>query len=424
MLVTIFLFIIIVTTVSLIIFERKQYNTMLTPFTFLAIPYLIILIYQIIVVNIYRWYPISPTYLFYIYFFLLSFYLVGAFSSVFYRATLLKSSSVKVDKDLNNFKVLLQRNKYVEVISLGSSLILLVLFVTKALTLSNIGMLVQEDFQTSYTSGINFYLRLFSMIGTVYFWGLLSKENKNFFVLGLICFLPNFLTFVKGISYILILGSVIANIILSGKKLNPKKAVLIPLLGIILFFSVYLIEIGIWDIELIFKRDTYELIFAKLNLYLIAGIQAFNVNVTEYQDTFNGLQNPVYAPIANILAKVGFTERIETINNVWVDLGYISNFGYASVNTNTYIGTLVLYCGPLIGLLVNSLIAALLYYFFIKALIFKKPLDIMRYSLFVTGLVLGWFEYYYMHMFWVYLILIFFILKLISKYKFQFRIKH
>jgi len=414
------LIVLIIVVFALVIIEKNQYKTYFAPFTLFSVPYLVIILYQLIVINIYGWENISSTYLFYILIYLIVFYIIGTITTQFIKFLnkkqkySLKTSTYAyhaVTKD--NY----QRVKILEIISIISSIYLILFFMLKSRELPNIGMIVQEQFQKRYSSGLNFYLRLVCMIGTIYFWGLINKSNKKFILLGLLCFIPNFLTFVKGIAFINVIGSVIANLILNNRKIKFNVLIKVVLVGILIFFSVYMIEIGIWNPNKLLERKTYEYIYAKLNVYLVSGVQSFNINVSNPKKLFQSLSNPVYAPVINLIAKFGLFERIETINNVWTTIGYIPKYGTVTVNTNTYIGTLSLYCGFFIGLLVNSIISAVIYYFFWKAISTKSITYIVRYSLMVSGLVLAWFEYYYMHTFWFYLILIFLIIDVISRFK-------
>lgn len=398
----------IITVISLMAVDRKLYKTNLTPFIFFAVPYIVLIIFQFIVTNIYDWQRPSTSYIFYLLLYLITFHLVGTCLVLF-----MNSKSKKYAKELVSHTNI-SRIKIIEFTSVISSIYLIIYFILHARGIP-LGSIVQDNFQAGYSSGINFYFRLFCMIGNIYFWGLLNKKRKKFFLLGTLCFIPNFITFVKGIAFLLILGSLIANMLINNRKLKAKTALGSFIIGIVIFYSSYMIEVAVWTPDRLQDKQTYEYISGKLIAYTISGVQSFNLNVNDVQDRFKDLPNPVYAPIGNILAKFGLTNRIVTINNVWTPLGYIPNYGIVSVNTNTHIGTLVLYCGPIIGLLINSLIALLIYYYFYRALQSNTIINIVRYSLLVTGLALSWFDYYYMQTFWLYLIIIFFFLKLFSK---------
>jgi hypothetical protein len=409
----------------LVIVERNMHKTYFSPISLFAIPYITIVLYQVIITNIYDWDRISPIYLIVILFYIADFFLIGNLFLIFIknnRIVKIKSGSdLKRPSLISNEKKMNQslpnRYKAIEAVSIMSALLLLIYYIVNLRQLPDIGMIVQEDFQQSYSSGLNYYLRLISMIGTVYFWGLTSKNNKKLFYLGLLCFLPNFLTFVKGISFIMIIGGILTNILIYERKIKFKLITQIFISGVALFFLIYMIEIGIWNPEKLLISETYEFIFGKLNSYLISGVQSFNINITNNIDSFANLPNIVLAPISNVLAKLGIGERVETINDVWVVLGNIPSYGVSRVNTNTFIGTIALYNGIFKGLLVNSIISIVIYYFFFQANNKKNIIDISQYALFSAGIVLSWFDYYYMQTFWFYLIIIYVVFKIICKYK-------
>lgn len=416
---TIFLFFaLLVLVFGFVIQERRHYNTYLTPFTLFSVPYLVIIIYQLFVTEIYGWYPVSPIYLFYIILYLVSFYLAGTFFISFLSSINgAVKSPAKDESTTITIKPTKKSYKLLKIIFLFSAIYLILFFLSNLGHLSTIGNMVQEEFQNYYSSGINFFLRLICMIGTVYFWGLMNKKRKSFFFLGLICFIPNFLTFVKGTTFITVLGSIIANILIHKRKFKLKTIILSGLSGVAILFAAYMVEIGIWNPDRLSQKETYEYIFAKLNVYLLAGVQSFNINISSYPEVFQNLPNVVLAPIINLFTKFGLTERIDSVNPVLTNIGFIPNFGSVDVNTNTYIGTIILYCGPILGLLVNITISMIIYYLFYSAIKTNNNINIIRYSLMVTGLVLAWFEYYYLHSFWVYLLILFMFVKIINKYR-------
>ncbi len=404
---------IIVFVILAIASEKKIYINYLTPFTLLSVPYCGIILYQMICIKIYDFKKISPIFLIIIFIFLFTTW----FSGLLYNSILVRRN-FKLSNDLYKHKVNSNKNyriKFIEIMSIISTTYLLLFFVYNMKNLGNIGQIVQEGFQIKYTSGINFYLRLMCMIGAIYFFSISNLKDKKFIIGGIYSSLPIILTFVKGMIFIICLGSVIGNTLVYARKIKVKYIIYTIMSGIIIFYSVYMIETCIWNPEKLFKSETYEYIFANLNVYLTSGVQSFNVNLQQINNIFNQVANPVYAPIINIISKVGIVERIDAINNIWLNLGYISNYGDVIVNTNTYIGTLVLYCGIFRGLLIHLFISTIMYHFFYKMIHASHIVYIIRYSLFITGFVLGWFEYYYMHTFWIYLIIIFYILKVITK---------
>lgn len=288
-------------------------------------------------------------------------------------------------------------------------------FITLSGGFSNIYYVVQEEFQNRYSSGFNFYVRLFMMIATAYYLGCSKISKKNIF-LGLFCLIPNMLTFVKGIVFIPCLASILLRLKKGDIKISLKAGITIVFVGIMVFFGVYLAEMGVYNPEILLKMETYKFIGAKLIDYLIAGVQSFSQNISaDNVYSFRQLDNVTLAPFINFMAKFGVGKSIDTVNTVW------QTFGFSSIrdvnvtsNVNTYIGTLYLYNGMIVGNILNFL------WVFITSFmdeLFSKREDILTAlsALFCAAFSLGWFEYYFVHTFWVYLIAIAFFVSVILK---------
>ena len=122
---------------------------------------------------------------------MLSISLVG----IFYKSLMDKVKN-RIPK---NYSKVYYKYSILEIISIISATYLLIYFLYNMRSLPDIGQIVQEEFQTRYVGGINFYLRLICMIGAVYFFSKASLKNIKQVVLGIYCLIPNVLTFVKGI---------------------------------------------------------------------------------------------------------------------------------------------------------------------------------------------------------------------------------
>ena len=308
-----------------------------------------------------------------------------------------------------------KHEKRFDIICVFAAMYSILRFITLAGGFSNIYYVVQEEFQNSYSSGFNFYVRLFMMIATVYYLGCSKISKKNIF-LGLFCLIPNMLTFVKGIIFIPCLASILLRLKNGDIKISLKAGITIVFVGIIVFFSVYLAEMGVYDPDILFKKETYKFIGSKLIDYLIAGVQSFSQNISaDNVYLFRKLDNVTFAPFINFMAKFGVGKSIDTVNTIW------QTFGFSSIrdvnvtsNVNTYIGTLYLYNGMIVGNILNFL------WVFITSFmdeLFSKREDILTAlsALFCAAFSLGWFEYYFVHTFWVYLIAIAFLVSVILK---------
>lgn len=140
---------------------------------------------------------------------------------------------------------------------------------------------VQEQFQNQYSAGLNFYIRLFMMIATAYYLGCAKISKKNI-LLGLLCLIPNILTFVKGIVFIPCLASILLRLKNGDIKISLKAGITIVFVGIMVFFGVYLVEMSVYDPDILLKIDTYQFIGSKLIDYLIAGVQSFSQNISTH----------------------------------------------------------------------------------------------------------------------------------------------
>lgn len=273
-------------------------------------------------------------------------------------------------------------------------------------SVSLIGSVVQEEFQNEYAGGLNYYLRLTTMLCAAYFIAGIDKRRKANILLALMCLLPVFLTFVKSVLLISIISGVIGNIIVNKRQVKPKQFLLVVLIGVIVFFGVYLVEICIWDTSRLFDADTYEYIFAKMNFYLISGVQSFNIRVSDmnqindFVQTANG--NLVLAPLMNVLNWFGFDSRIETASNVWTLIGFVPNYGIASGNVYSYIGQLVLYCGFAGSLIAELVFASIVCFFYSLFHTTGKTTALLAYTFLGSFFALGWFDDYFCQTFWVY----------------------
>lgn len=269
-----------------------------------------------------------------------------------------KSISIKgVPLKSTHMNLLMRKNeKKFDIICIVAALYSIVLFIKLAGGFPNIYYIVQEKFQNEYSSGLNFYIRLLMMIATVYYLGC-SKISKKNVILGLLCLVPNILTFVKGIVLIPCLGSILLRLKNGDIKISLKAGITIICVGILVFFGVYLIELGIYDSNVVFDIETYQYIGSKMIDYLIAGVQSFSQNVAQNNiKAFRNIDNVTLAPLLNFLSKFGMGESIETVNTVWQTFGFSSIRGVSiTSNVNTYIGTLYLYNGIIFGNILNMI---------------------------------------------------------------------
>ncbi len=400
--------------VVLALIEYKVSRVIYTPFILFAFPQVAIMFVQYYSTKLYGLVPLSKEYVF---------TMCGHFLIVWLidMAVLKLFYSEKGKRKLNDEErqLVLKRNKWgiLEVIGIVSALYLLVYFVLRMRGISTIGQIVQEEFQSGYADGVNFFLRLICMLATIYFLSNASMMKKRYFVFGMLCLLPNVLTFVKGTILICIVAGLLGNIIVHERKMNIKYLLIAGLSAVAVFFGIYLVEICIWEPKKFLDVDTYKYIFAKFNCYLMAGLQGFNVRLGDSVGEFALADNVIFAPVANALAKFGITQRIDPVCDIWTTLGDVPNYGIFSTNVYSHVGMLVLYCGHVGACLMEALIALFQITLFVLMRNTRKTAYCILYPLFASVYVLSWFNYYLSHTFWAYLLIMVVIFEIYSEFR-------
>lgn len=280
----------------------------------------------------------------------------------------------------------------------------------------DINMLLQDEFQDDFeeSSSGNFYVRLFTMIMAVYFLGI--NKGKIGYLIGCFCFVPHIIINTKGILFIIIIAVFIARL-LTGRIHNVKRTVLIlGGCGFSIFFFSYMMEFSLYGENPLIEVDRWVYIFEKLIAYLLSGVQEFFVNLRDGIVHNKNLDNITLTPFYNLFAKFGIGTSISSVNQeIYRCIGDLPHYGLVYSNVNGYIGTLYIFNGLIGGLLYHVSIITLTFAIRLKVCICKRPFWIILYSLFSAGLFLAWFEFYFMHTFWIYFILIVFVADYLSR---------
>lgn len=401
--------------------DRKFTADIISPFNIFVIPLSVILGISIIYSSINdSLEPIGPKLiLLYLVFFLIFWIINITFNVLIKKIVITKKSEILSETVKLNEKI----NKVMLFVGLMASTYLIINFYISAGSLNVIGSIVQEEFQESYSGGLNFYLRLICIISATYFLGNIKKGKKVEVIVAIICLIPLFLSFVKGIIFIPIISGFLYKKLLN-KNLNFTKSLFsISLIGIFIFFAVYLFEYGIWDVKIIFDKNLYIFIFNKLIVYVISGTLSFNSNLNS--GSFHLLltnENPNLGIIINSFSKIGIGERIETIANQWTYIGSFKEVGSTYVNVNGMIGSLILYSGYTMGTIIFIFYCILVCLLYVRSKYSGNLIYKLSYALFISAFFLAWFENYFFHTFWLY---IFIYLELMGiLIYFQKKIKH
>lgn len=298
------------------------------------------------------------------------------------------------------------KNNILDLFSIAVPLACIIYFVILAIKFPYLSI-TEPDFQNIY-EGQTYLYRLMCLILGAYSASKISGKSKRKIWVCFLCILPNALTFVKGTIIIAALSCMLTSIICNQKKLNTKKMLLVGLIAIVVsfiaFIGVYMVEICDGNLSKIFDIKTYKIIFNKIISYLSSGLAAFNTNIGNAQ-TFLAKDNIIWSVYNNLLAKIKLMTRINAISDVWTVIGSTSSAGEIKVNVHSYYGTLYLYGGWAQAILAHFINYVIIYTLYRWSK--YSNMGKVCYSIHVCGFILSWFEYYYMHSFWVYLLVLY-----------------
>ncbi len=286
----------------------------------------------------------------------------------------------------------------------------------KVVSSMDLALILQDEGQDDFgaSAGGGFYVRVFLMIMATYYLGY-GKDWKEV-VIGLLCFFPSLVVNTKGVIFIPIIAAYIVRY-LNGKIKNVRKSFIsIGLVGACIFFASYMWEFITIGENSILDPYKWQYISEKLLYYLTAGVQGFSSNLSASDSAmyFDKVDNITIAPFSNFFSKFGLMEYIQPVSERIQHIGKMQLYGSCDSNVNTYIGTIYLYNSFLGGILLHIFWVTITTLIKIRAIKYRKPFTVCLFALFATGYVLGWFEFYFMQTFWVYMIAMVVILNVIN----------
>ncbi len=291
--------------------------------------------------------------------------------------------------------------RWLDIASIAIPTICIIWFIILAVRVPTLGMIVQEEFQSQYASQM-YWLRLMCIILGAYQASRCSSVKDKRILICLLLIVPNFLTFVKGVVIISFISDVLAFAVVNRLKLSWKPIVIVGVCGMSAFYCVYLVEYCIWDISRIIDPETHRIIFFKIVTYLSSGIEAFNMNIDQ-TFRYDEVVNVVLAPYQNFLAALRLTSYVDPVTPVHTVIGSIEGIGDVQVNTHSYFGALYLFCGLFFGMIMHFLNYLMAYFLYSRAELERHTWKV-AYAIFSSGFVLSWFDYFYLHTYWGYIL--------------------
>ncbi|WP_201319171.1 MULTISPECIES: DUF6337 family protein [unclassified Paenibacillus] len=405
--------------ISFCFLEKRMYKTWFTPLNLFSIPLLTVLGILILFSTFYKIPQVGLEIIFWYGIYITSFGVIGlVFYSVIqkyitnYRGV---NHKLYLNKSISSIEYL---DKIFMFLGITAGIYLILNFIYLAKGVPNLQAITYSTFQNQYAGGINFYLRIICMIVITYFIGTITKQEKFKFLVVIIAYIPLVLGLVKGIVMLPLIAGFVFRYVISQNRFKLKNTILIIISCLIIFIGVYMIEDSLGSNENILSIDFYLSKLEKFVIYLISGTQSFNINLSNNFIFKNyGVPNPTFAPFNNMFAKILDLARIDSVPSVRTFIGNFKYTGIAETNTNTYIGTLILYNGYYISFITHVIWVTISYLLFYRAIFSKKIIHYLTFSLFSFTLIMSWFDYWYLHSYWYYMWIIIELINLSTKFK-------
>lgn len=392
----------IITNLFSISYSRKTLGTYLNITAVLSVPYLLVCLFQVFMAICGNF--VFPTLKYWL---ILSFFIL--LTLVFEVITTFAILNRK-RKNINNLKkVKLGANANNMWLTILVSIFLILVLYSVLVQISNvrIGLIFQDSFQSDFENSVggSFYSRVALMFFATYF---LSCQTKKYgYLLGILCFIPNIVVNTKGIILIPIVSIFFANIIYGRMTRIARNVVMLAIIGMVVFFGSYLLQYYVVKEDMTSDFSIFCSLLGKFINYSLAGVQSFSYNISNGREyLYYDLQNCTLAPFNSILANLELTKSYSPVNPIFVSYGNIPNYGVLTSNVNTYIGTLYLFNGLVGGVIIHFFWVFITSCIRVNAFLMNNPFLVVLFCLFLSGFALGWFEFYFMHTFWLYMIIL------------------
>ena len=365
--------------------DKIFFKTYYTPFVVLAVPFLIVtgLVYSI--GPLFGFFSLSYRVVMIWIIYLFLFWLFGSFLTMsLFRKYFVKNEPFKPIR----YRTTLQNN----LINI-SWLIIIIVFIRLIKTCHRFhGFKVgDEQFALFFVKGIIGHLIVFLILMLIYFSILLRRSDKSNKILILLILLTLFIYQVK--TWIFAPVFVILFFLLIEKRIIIRVKSLVFLIFLIYFvFLIFYFPLSGFNKEYFFDLDTYKFIINHILFYLFSGVLGFSEHI---KAGFLANIDPelIFRPFINIFNVITFSGEIKPIvSQIYYPVNYNS---INASNVYTFFGTLIAYSGYLTAAIYTIILSISLYFLLLLNFINKNIWIILLYLFMLSGLGMGWFNFYF-----------------------------
>jgi hypothetical protein len=380
-------FLLIILSVEVILLSKLDklfYGTYLTPYIVLSVPYLIVFLLA---------YSIGPFF---------------GFVSLSYKVVLIAIVYLLIFWFFGSFLMMALIGKYVtgklsfiplpEKYSFRSLLIQLSWLMIIIITIKLIGTIIKfhgfliyrDDFSKYFNSGFAGHLMTFLILLLMYFAISFKNEKKEILLISLILILL-FIYQVK--TWIFIPGLTVILYFYIEKRfyVKPRNIIYVVLAAYFIFLVIYFPVSG-FSPKYFVQIYTYKFIFKHILFYLFSGVLAFSENMIEGIKR-NIDPNVIISPFINIYRIITSTGPMQSIVS---DLYYyVDKVKIENSNVATFFGTLIIYSGFIGAGIYTIFTGFIMYFFLLLNYIYKNIWLLIMYLFLLTGLSMGWLNFYF-----------------------------
>lgn len=255
-----------------------------------------------------------------------------------------------------------------------------------------------ESVRRSLGSGLLGHTNVVASVLVIYIIGATRLRQLRHWLPLLLILAAAVLYGVKGWLIIPIISGIIYRIVTHRLRIGIKFGIGISLLGILLFFLVYLVRFAAQNPAYLSDPDTYSFLSQHFAKYFFAGVLGFGemLKLGRGHLVLGGAET-IFAPFVNLISALLVPDKpsIPIINQNYPS---IVPFDYNPSNVPTLLGTLYLFLN-IEGMLMYTVFLSLTAHFiFVIGSITRFTWLLVGWAYFASLLSMGWFEMYFWHL--------------------------
>jgi oligosaccharide repeat unit polymerase len=356
-------------------FDYKVYGSIYTPVTVLAVPFILVVFFNLLWGKSAGMVPLYlPS---------LWVWVVGLF--VFWLPGLLMSIIIvrKTDIIHDPFKELnINDLKLITFLRILSLILIVVMYfkLISSLTKFKFG---SEELSASLSGGIAAHASIWLIIPVTYLLMISKFKKKCLFNWMIILFWLIYAFLYNSKTWILIpiIAGIIGRLLILKIKITFKRVVVLLGLGVALFFISYSLSFGYWA--------PWNFIKNHFIYYTNAGLIGFSEYTRLKRDIGISMEF-LFQPIFNIYYKISGHKLMSIISDLPVA---VDNVHFS--NVKTFFGDIFVYGGMMGGIITSFIWGGICYLFLILNIIFRHVILFMIFLIFLAGLFFGWFGIYF-----------------------------